>query len=400
MFLNKNIILLLLGQGISGSVVSLLTFSSALAGKYLLDGTHSNTMIGCSHGHSSNFATMPISATLCGTFISVFYSSKLMLKFGRKNIFLWASLFGIIGAILAIASLLNGLFWLFCAATFLIGVFTALNQFYRFLATEAVSTKKDQNKATAIVVSGGIIGGILGPNLANIGSSLFNAPFVGSFIFVFLLCLFNFIITIPLSLTPFVQKQINKIPLYTCFKDSTFMLATLTCAFGFAFMTALMNAAPLAMNQYHLELNSIKGVLVTHFIAMYAPSLFLVFFIKYLTIFKIILLGVLSYLIATSISLFNASLVGFYLCLIFVGIGWAFSFNGGTFLLNTIKSEYKVHLQGLNAIAVFGSNLLASTSVGVILGNKDWIFLNFIALISIVLFGMIFLGLKCKKHSL
>ena len=37
MFLNKNIILLLLGQGFSGAVVSLLTFSSGLAGKWLLD---------------------------------------------------------------------------------------------------------------------------------------------------------------------------------------------------------------------------------------------------------------------------------------------------------------------------------------------------------------------------
>ena len=34
---NTNILLLLLAQGISGAVVSLLTFCSALASKYLLD---------------------------------------------------------------------------------------------------------------------------------------------------------------------------------------------------------------------------------------------------------------------------------------------------------------------------------------------------------------------------
>ncbi|WP_258058160.1 hypothetical protein [Campylobacter hyointestinalis] len=73
MFLNKNIILLLLGQGFSGAVVSLLTFSSGLAGKWLLDGILYAKAPSCLHCYNSSFATLPISATLCGAFIAVFF---------------------------------------------------------------------------------------------------------------------------------------------------------------------------------------------------------------------------------------------------------------------------------------------------------------------------------------
>lgn len=233
MFLNKNIVLLLLGQGFSGAVVSLLTFSSGLAGKWLLDGVLYSKAPSCAHCLSS-FATLPISATLCGAFIAVFFSSNLMQKFGRKKVFLWACLLGGLGGILAIFALLNGLFYLFCLATFLLGFFTALNQFYRFLASEALNlaTQNDKNRATAFVVAGGIIGGVLGPNLANIGLKMFETPFVGSFLFALLLCALNFIITLPLVLSPAnAKKQPINGTLKACLKEPNFILATMSCAF-------------------------------------------------------------------------------------------------------------------------------------------------------------------------
>lgn len=77
MFLNKNIILLLLGQGFNGTVVSLLTFSSGLAGKWLLDDILYAKA--CLHCYNSSFVSLPISATLCGAFIAVFF-----IKFNAK----------------------------------------------------------------------------------------------------------------------------------------------------------------------------------------------------------------------------------------------------------------------------------------------------------------------------
>lgn len=109
--------------------------------------------------------------SLCGAFIAIFFSSSAIEKLGRKSAFLFSCVIGVLGAILGIFALLNKSFWLFCLATFLLGFFTALNGFYRFLATEAIKTSNENSahKATALIVGGGVLGGILGPNLAHLG---------------------------------------------------------------------------------------------------------------------------------------------------------------------------------------------------------------------------------------
>ncbi|WP_233710523.1 MFS transporter [Helicobacter salomonis] len=265
---NQNILFLFLGQGFSGAVVSLLTFSSALAGQWLL-------------GHTT-LATLPISTTLCGAFVAVCFSASIFQKYGRKRVFLGASLLGGVGAGLAIMALWTKSFPLFCLATFLLGFFTALNQFYRFLAIEAIDAthQNTQNRATALVVSGGILGGILGPHLGNVGIHLFSVPFVGSFGFVGLLCVLNALSTLFLKFEPFHAKTNPKISLKTLLKEPHFLLATCACGLGFGLMTLVMHATPLAMHAYHFSYTQTKSVLVAHFIAMYAPSLFLAFVSK------------------------------------------------------------------------------------------------------------------------
>ncbi len=59
-------------------------------------------------------------------------------------------------------------------------------------------------------------------------------------------------------------------------------------------------------------------------------------------------------------------------------------------MLNEISSEYKLRLQGLNVISVFGVNLLSSSSVGFVLASGGWIVLNLISFGFIVLFFILF----------
>ena len=393
---NTNILLLLLAQGISGAVVSLLTFCSALASKYLLDDSldsitpshHSVTL------HSLiNLDTLSISATLCGSFLAILFSSKLMLRFGRKKVFLWACVLGMLGALLGMYALELRSFYLFILATFLLGFFTATNQFYRFLAQEALKTTHQAHRATAFIVGGGILGGILGPNLANAGVYLSNTLFLGSFFFALLLCFVNLLLTLPLKLNPIKQNLSSKTSLKECLKEKDFIFATLACAFGFALMTLVMNAAPLAMKEYNFSNTDSKNVLVWHFIAMYAPSFFLGFF-KDLNPKRLIFLGMALYFVAAVIGIVSQDFLGFWLSLVLVGIAWCFSFNGGTFLLNAISSPYKLKLQELNALATFLANFIASLSVGGILASGGYIVLNITLLVAVfVFFVLIF---KCK----
>ncbi|GMB96839.1 hypothetical protein NHP22001_14280 [Helicobacter sp. NHP22-001] len=144
------------------------------------------------------------------------------------------------------------------------------------------------------MVSGGILGGILGPHLGNMGVHLFSVPFVGSFAFVGLLCALNMAFSSLLKLKPFSPKESSKVPLKTLLKEPHFLLATCACDLSFGLMTLVMSATPLAMHAHSFSLALSKSVLVMRFVEMVAPSLFLVFS-KRLSPMHLVALGMLCY---------------------------------------------------------------------------------------------------------
>ncbi len=72
----------MLGQGLSGSLVSLLTLATPLCAQNLI--TLSQTL-------SQNLVTLPVSATILGAFCIVYNASAFMEKWGRKKAFIFAS---------------------------------------------------------------------------------------------------------------------------------------------------------------------------------------------------------------------------------------------------------------------------------------------------------------------
>lgn len=394
----RNILLLMLGQGLSGSLVSLLTLATPLCAQNL---------IASSQALSQNLVTLPVSATVLGAFLMVYNASVFMAKWGRKKAFIFASTLGMFASILAMIAIILHSFWLFCIATLLLGGFSAFNQYYRFAASEAfldsrINDIHAKNKATALVIGGGILGAILGPFLASFGANFFITPpfdvaFFGSFFFAFLLCFCALISSIFLELasiqtTKRETKKDTQNILWTLLKDKSFVLGTLACAFGFSLMTLLMNAAPLAMHHTHFDLNENQTVLQWHFIAMYLPSIFLGFWLNKSTPQRIIFYGVLAYILSIVIAITGVGFYSFFFALLFLGIGWAFVFNGGTFLLNAMPtSAYKLKAQGLNSFLTYLCNFIASMSVGFVLHSSEgWVILNLIGAAALACFTLLF----------
>lgn len=173
------------------------------------------------------------------------------------------------------------------------------------------------------------------------------------------------------------------------------MLGTLACAFGFSLMTLLMNAAPLAMHHTHFDLNENQTVLQWHFIAMYLPSIFLGFWLNKSTPQRIIFYGILAYILSIAIAITGVGFYSFFFALLFLGIGWAFVFNGGTFLLNAMPtSAYKLKAQGLNSFLTYLCNFIASMSVGFVLHSSEgWVILNLIGAAALACFTLLFYAL-------
>ncbi|OOF81326.1 hypothetical protein BKG92_09050 [Rodentibacter ratti] len=136
--------------------------------------------------------SLPITMTVLGSAITVYFASFLMAEYGRRTAFIVSGFIGIVGALLAIYAIYNAQFYLFSLAAFILGMATVFNQYYRFAAAEVFNNEVNKKRATSLIISAGIIGGVLGPFLAEKGANLLAVKYVG----IFWLCLAVFVLLI------------------------------------------------------------------------------------------------------------------------------------------------------------------------------------------------------------
>ena len=370
----------ILAQILSGSVVSLLTLTSTLIAQIL--------------SPLPSLASLPLTATVLGSALMVYAASLLMNQFGRRIAFMTGSFIGILGSVLTFVAVYRGSFALFIFGCFILGCAVIFNQYYRFAGAEIFNDSLKIKKATSLIIASGIVAGILGPFIATKGIYLFpQYPFLGTFVFCIFLFSFAFFVQIFIFI-PKNSQNLAKTPkqnLKSILKSPYFLTSTLSCALAFAAMTLIMNATPLAMNHQHFEPSESAFVLQWHFVAMYAPALFLPFLVSKISSLNVVKLGILFFIIASLIGILLQDVTGYTLTLIFVGIGWSFMFSGGTFLLNENQIVSNKHqTQGLNSLFTYLCNLIASISVGFLINlNQGWNLINLLTLSLMLVFGIL-----------
>jgi len=386
---NVTVLALIVGQGLTGSVISLLTLTSTLVGNRLSPVPY--------------LVTLPITATVVGAAIMVYYASFLMNAYGRRTAFSIGSGIGLLGSILAIAAVYYQLFSLFTFSTFILGGATVFNQYYRFAGAEVFDNESGKKKCTSLIIGGGIIGGVIGPLIATKGASMFPEHlFLGSFLISGVVFILAWISQLFISLprTTAVNTKNNDIfsesEIKTVISSSQFITGTLSCALGFSFMTLVMNATPLAMHHAHYNIQESAFVLQWHFFAMYAPALFLPLLISRLKTPHIIQCGAVFFIAGAIFPFYYDEFTGYIFALSAIGIGWSFMFTGGTFLINQISHpKIKHKIQGINSSATYMLNLIASLSVGFFMNNAHgWLIIN-----GMVVFGMLIFLFYMLLHT-
>jgi hypothetical protein len=79
------------------------------------------------------------------------------------------------------------IFWLLCFGTLVMGIYNASGQYYRFAAAD-VAPPEFKSRAISLVLAGGLVGGILGPETAQYTKDLLSAEFMGSYLVLILFC--------------------------------------------------------------------------------------------------------------------------------------------------------------------------------------------------------------------
>ena len=386
----RNIMLLSVCQALSVSGSTLVIAITALTGKWLAP--------------NPGLATLPIALQFAVTMVTTIPASYFMAYVGRRVGFTCGQVIGIIGALLATWSIIEGWFWLFAISSGLIGAHNAFWQYYRFAAAESAG-KAFRARAISYVLAGGILAAFVGPQLAKWNIDLF-APyrFAGAY---FVICILGIVTVALLQFVripnPVLQnlnsggRRIREIA-----RQPEFFVAVLSSAIGYGIMNLLMTSTPLAMKYCGYEFSASATVIQWHVFGMFFPSFFTGHLIRWMGTQRVILTGSFAIAACIGINLYDTAFINFFTSLFLLGIGWNFLFIGGTHLLtHAYTAEERAKVQAAHDFIVFGTVAVTAFFSGAIQQIFGWFLLNLIALapIGIVAFVLFWCRAHLKKSD-
>ena len=371
--LNRNVPLLALCSALAMSISSLVAATAALVGNNL--------------AADKALATLPVALMFVAMMCTSFPAGMLMQRIGRKAAFLWSSLFGIAGGALATYAIVRHAFWLFVLATICLGVFSGFANFYRFAAADTVAAPY-KGKAVSIVMVGGVVAAIVGPNLARLARvSIEGAEFAGAYLVSVALYVLILLTLAFLQLGETAAAGTTSAgnatarPLGDIVRQPKYLVALACGLFGYCVMTCVMTATPLSMQGHAFHFDDTATVIQWHVVAMFAPSFVTGSLIARFGVAAIMGTGAVIGLACLGVNLAGASFPHFLIGLMLLGLGWNFLFVGSTTLLTeTYTLAEKNKAQAFNDCVVFSAVSLASLSAGALQNRFGWEMVNFGAL--------------------
>lgn len=339
-------------------------------------------IVGLKLAPTQALATVPYGLQFLAMLLTTFIFSFLMKKFGRHLVFQFGCICLFLAGVLGYLALQQQQFYLLCLSHFSLGLFISTANFYRFAASDRLATELIP-KATAMVISGGVIAAMIAPILAIQFQQVQGLPDFTAIYFIFSL--------LALLLSPILYgwnkkfqrqqtQQITVEPIQRAKLPSSLIIAAvMSCAFAYYIMNVMMIMSSLHLKEHH-SFHYASISIQLHVLAMFIPSFFVSKLIrrwgKHTTIYVGFALLMLSSLIPMS------GQVGIYInvALIILGVGWNFAYSGASTLLAGLNEQQKHRVQGINetGIALFAT--LGAFLPAPILSSLGWINANLLAL--------------------
>ena len=350
-----------------------------------------NGLVGLALAPLGWMATLPVTGYVVGGAISTGLVAKTQTRFGRQMSFQLGLLVAIISALLCALATVQDNFWLLVAATVLAGYYSANGQLYRFAAAE-LATPQTREKAVSLVLAGGLIGAVLGPNLAAMTRGLTTTAFTGAYLALVAVAVVSMVM-IGLMRFPAVAQASTRAdtgrPMSVIMRQPVFIVAAGGAALGYGVMNLLMAATPLAMQVCGMSFDKTAFVLEWHVIGMFAPGFFTGHLIKRFGVLHIMGVGVLLNAACIVIALMGQDLMHFTVALFVLGVGWNFLFTGSTTLsLEAYEPAEKDKAQAAINFLTFVTMALSSFASGALLTTQGWAWLNWGSMAPVALTGL------------
>jgi len=338
-----------------------------------------SALVGLALASNKALSTLPLAFQFLGMMCATFPASLLMRRIGRRGGFYVGLTIGIFGAATATFGIVTVSFWLFTLGLFMIGVFSAFGQYYRFAAAD-VADASFKSRAISLVMAGGVIAAFVGPNLARVSKDLFkNVEFAGAYLAVICIFLMSMVVLAFVRVPRPTHEELTGTgrSLGDIARQPRFRVAVLGATVGYGAMNVLMTSTPLAMDGFGHGFSDTAFVIQWHVFGMFAPAFFTGSLIKRYGVLNIMAVGALLLLLCIAIGLPSESVAGLWASLMILGVGWNFLFVGGTTLLTeTYQPNEKARTQGFNELIVFGTVSITALMSGVLYNWVGWTLTN------------------------
>ena len=255
-------------------------------------------IIGARLTQNPAFATLPVSIMVVSIAATTIPATMLMRKIGRKPGFSMASLCSVASVLLAAYALNVGSFPIFVVAAGLFGINMAFTQQYRYAAIESVDAEYAP-RAISFVLLGAIGGAIVGPELVRIGQFYFPsvqyAGTMGALAVLYLVQSVLFFVLAPMRGEESDHHPESQRSMGDIIGQPVYLVAVLGGVTAYGVMTLIMTATPLSMHiNDGFSLEDTAGIIRSHVLAMYLPSLFSGFLIEKLGTVRMMSFGALA----------------------------------------------------------------------------------------------------------
>jgi MFS family permease len=330
-------------------------------------------------------ATLPVTGYVLGAAAFSMLAARIMRRLGRRRGYSVGAMLAFAGALLAAWAVSIGSLWLLAGATFVTGIYNAFGASYRFAAADVADAYRPGFRARAIslVLAGGIVGGVVGPELSKVTIGMLPAMYAGSYLtlagFAILSLLLAQLLRLPSHSDTHAAGTVR--PLRQILRQPACWVAILTAAFAYGIMNLLMVATPLAMELCSHPYAATALVLQWHVIGMFLPGLFTGSLISRFGVLPIILTGCALLFACIAVALNGIEVSHFVVALTLLGVGWNFAYTGATTLLTqAYRPAERTRVQGFNDMIVFMTMITSSASSGVLLHSRGWELLNYLSI--------------------
>ena len=378
----RNTLILSVAQGLSITTTSINMINTGLVGALLAT--------------NPSYSTIPLSLQFLTIALTLIPVSLLMGKFGRRPMFLIGSMAAFLGCLTIAFAIVDKSFSLFILGSILLGFSQANQQFYRYAAADNVSNNQ-KSKAISLVLAGGIIAAVVGPEVSRYSFDLLpDYIYLATYLLAALIQILNFIILIFIKIKkPEVRAQKLR-PLSDILMQKILIIAILAAAVGYSLMSFIMTATPLQIvNICKLGNSASSTVIQWHIIAMFAPSFFTGSIISRFGNRKVMLAGIILYAFSVFFGILGETVQNFWIALFLCGLGWNFLYVGGSDIIaKSALPEERAKVQGVTDFIIFVFVAMGSFLAGYLHSNLGWEIMLFYTTIPIIL---IFIGIIIIK---